>query len=143
MISAELLRCALEYYGYEVRCAKDGLEGLEHIRSGEYSIVISDWDMPGLSGDELCRRVRERQGSGYTFFILLTSHGDMQHLVEGLKAGADDFLVKPFKPEELQVRLRTGERVLALESRDVLLFTLAKLTESRDNETGLHLERMR
>jgi putative two-component system response regulator len=99
--------------------------------------------MPGLRGDQLCRMVRERSWSGYIFFILLTSHDDMTHLVEGLRAGADDFLVKPFYPEELRVRLRTGERVLALESRDVLLFTLAKLTESRDNETGLHLERMR
>lgn len=143
VVSAEMLSSTLQHYGYEVQCANDGVEGLEYVRTGEFRIVISDWDMPSMSGDELCRKVRQRQGSGYIFFILLTSHSDMSHLVEGLKAGADDFLVKPFKPEELRVRLRTGERVLSLESRDVLLFTLAKLTESRDNETGLHLERMR
>lgn len=143
IVSSEMLKGTLEYYGYEVHCEFDGIEGFEQIRTGEYSIVISDWDMPGLRGDELCRMVRQRQWSGYIFFILLTSHGDMRHLVDGLRAGADDFLVKPFQPDELRVRLRTGERVLALESRDVLLFTLAKLTESRDNETGLHLERIR
>lgn len=143
VVSAEILRCTLEHHGYEVHCESDGLGGFERIRTGEYSMVISDWDMPGMRGDELCRQIRQRQWSGYIFFILLTSHGDMRHLVEGLRAGADDFLVKPFSPEELIVRLRTGERVLSLESRDVLLFTLAKLTESRDNETGLHLERIR
>lgn len=143
VVSSEVLKGNLQHYGYEVHCEYDGVEGFEKIRTGDFSIVISDWDMPGMRGDELCRMVRQRQWSGYIFFILLTSHGDIDHLVEGLRAGADDFLVKPFKPEELRVRLRTGERVLALESRDVLLFTLAKLTESRDNETGLHLERIR
>ncbi|QDU57941.1 HD domain-containing phosphohydrolase [Aeoliella mucimassa] len=143
VVSAEIAKCTLQHFGYEVRCEYDGIEGFEQIRTGEYSIVISDWDMPGMPGDELCRLVRQRNWSSYIFFILLTSHSDMGHLVQGLKAGADDFLVKPFEPEELIVRLRTGERVLSLQSRDVLLFTLAKLTESRDNETGLHLERMR
>ena len=143
VVSAEIAKCTLEHFGYEVVCVYDGIEGFEQIRTGKYNIVISDWDMPGIQGDELCRMVRQRNWSSYIFFILLTSHSDMGHLVEGLKAGADDFLVKPFEPEELIVRLRTGERVLSLQSRDVLLFTLAKLTESRDNETGLHLERMR
>ncbi len=143
IVSAELLKNTLLASGYEVTCASDGIEGYEYVRTGEFSIVISDWEMPGMQGDELCRKVRERNGSGYIFFILLTTHGDLTHLVGGLKAGADDFLIKPFQPEELRLRLRTGERVLSLESRDVLLFTLAKLTESRDNETGLHVERMR
>ncbi len=143
IVSLEMLKGALCHYGYEVTCASDGIEGFERIRTGEFSLVISDWDMPGMTGDELCRQIRKRQWSGYIYFVLLTSHRDMNHLVGGLRAGADDFLVKPFEPEELRVRLRTGERVLALETRDTLLFTLAKLTESRDIETGLHLERMR
>ena len=60
-----------------------------------------------------------------------------------MDAGADDFLRKPFNPDELRVRLRSAERIAALESRDILIFSLAKLAESRDNETGAHLERMR
>lgn len=142
-VSTELLENSLTHFGYEVDTARDGEEGLQRIRSGRYSMVVSDWDMPGMQGDELCRRVREGHRSGYIYFVLLTSHGDMGHIVAGLQAGADDFLIKPFSPDELRVRLRTGERLLSLQSRDMMLFTLAKLTESRDNETGLHLERMR
>lgn len=142
-ISAELLSNTLRHFGYEVDCARDGNEGYDLVRTGKYSMVVSDWDMPGMHGDELCRKIREGHRSGYVYFVMLTSHTDMGHVVAGLQAGADDFLVKPFSPDELRVRLRTGERLLSLQSRDVMLFTLAKLTETRDNETGLHLERMR
>jgi len=142
-ISAELLTNSLIHFGYDVDVARDGCEGFDLVRTGRYTMVISDWDMPGIQGDELCRKIRDRQCSSYVYFVLLTSHGDMDHVVAGLQAGADDFLVKPFSPEEIQVRLRTGERLLSLQSRDFMLFALAKLTEARDNETGLHLERMR
>lgn len=142
-VSAEFLVNTLHYFGYETTVADNGREAFDLIRTGKFSIVVSDWEMPEMSGAELCRQVRRRQWSSYIFFILVTSYGGIGHVVEGLRAGADDFLTKPFHPEELRVRLRTGERVLALQSRDVMLFTLAKLTESRDNETGLHLERMR
>ena len=67
----------------------------------------------------------------------------MQKVVQGLDAGADDFLTKPCQPEELRLRLRTGERIVALESRDMMIFTLAKLAETRDRATGMHLDRMR
>ncbi|MCR4415008.1 MAG: HD domain-containing protein, partial [Thermoguttaceae bacterium] len=75
--------------------------------------------------------------------ILATSYADVAHVVEGIEAGADDFLAKPIRPEELRVRLRAGERLLALEGRDVMIFALAKLAESRDPDIGAHLERMR
>jgi putative two-component system response regulator len=75
--------------------------------------------------------------------ILLTSHEGTESVVEGLDAGADDFITKPFQPEELHVRLRAGERVISLESRDVTIFALAKLAESRDPATGAHLDRIR
>jgi putative two-component system response regulator len=105
--------------------------------------VISDWQMPGMNGLELCRQVRQRSAYGYVYFILLTSNSGVENLVAGFRAGADDFLTKPFQPQELWMRIRTGERVLALEGRDLVIFAMAKLTESRDNETGAHLERMR
>lgn len=141
-VSAEFLSNTLLHFGYEVTVASNGREAFHLIRTGKYSIVVSDWEMPEMSGPELCRQIRCRQWSSYIFFILITSYGS-EHVVEGLKAGADDFLTKPFKPSELRVRLRTGERVLSLQSRDVMLFTLAKLAESRDSDTGLHLERIR
>src|SRR5690606_32004837 len=77
------------------------------------------------------------------YFILLTSLDRRDNLVAGLRAGADDFITKPFDPEELQVRLRAASRIVSLESRNVIIFALAKLAESRDPETGAHLERIR
>jgi len=141
--SLDLIEHALAACGYEVTRARDGVEALELVRTGQYRIVISDWEMPGLSGIELCREVRRRIASAYVYFILLTSRKGTQHVIDGLKAGADEFLTKPFNPHELYVRLRVAERILNLESRDVTIFSLAKLAEARDPETGAHLERIR
>lgn len=96
-----------------------------------------------MSGLELCRKVRERRFLGYIYFILVTAHRGERDAIEGLNSGADDFVTKPYDPAELCVRIRTGERLLALDSRDVTIFALAKLADSRDPETGAHLERMR
>lgn len=142
-VSAEILDNLLRCFGYDVKVAVNGREALDHVRTGLYGMVVSDWEMPEMNGAELCRQIRKREWSRYTYFILVTSYDGLGHIVEGLRAGADDFLTKPIRAEELRVRLRNGERVLSLESRDVMLFTLAKLTESRDIETGMHLERMR
>jgi putative two-component system response regulator len=98
--------------------------------------------MPGMTGLELCRKVRELAAT-YVYFILVTSHNTTSDIVTGLSSGADDFIAKPFNPAELLVRVRAGERVLSLESRDMAIFAMAKLTESRDQETGQHLERVR
>ena len=142
-ITAELLASTLERFGYEVTVAADGREAYRLIRTGRYRLVVSDWEMPGMSGVELCRQIRRRQSSSYIYVILLTCHGGLDHVVEGLDAGADDFLIKPIESRELRVRLRAGERLLSVESRDLTIFALAKLAESRDTETGAHLERMR
>lgn len=138
-----LLEHAIAHFGYEVAGASNGLEALELIRSGRFRLVVSDWEMPGMSGVELCREIRRRSASGYTYFILLTSRTGTRDLVDGLRAGADEFLSKPFNPLELEVRLRVAKRILSLESRDVVIFSLAKLAEARDPETGAHLERIR
>lgn len=137
------LQAFLSSYGYEVATATNGQEAFEMIQAGDYRLVISDWEMPELNGIDLCRMVRKRQLASYVYFILLTGRQAEEDLVQGLEAGADDFLRKPFNPEELRVRLRSAERIAALESRDIFIFSLAKLAESRDNDTGAHLERMR
>lgn len=142
-IAAEILRESLRQFGYDVTLTPNGREALDKIRSGMYRIVVSDWEMPEMTGVELCRRIRERPFSGYVYVILLTARRGTQNIVEGLNAGADDFITKPFQPQELCLRIRAGERILALESRDVTIFSLAKLAESRDSDTGQHLERMR
>jgi putative two-component system response regulator len=138
-----MLENALVYFDYEVSTARDGLEAQEMVRTGNFRVIISDWVMPGMSGIELCRYIRERTSSEYTYFILLTSRGGRHNVIDGLRAGADEFLTKPFDPAELEMRLHVAERILSLESRDVVIFSLAKLAEARDTDTGAHLERMR
>lgn len=142
-ISLEALRVALRAAGHDVQSAENGREALDIIRGGEHRLVISDWMMPEMDGIELCRRVRSEGLQSYVYFILLTARNGIESVVEGLTAGADDFLTKPFVPDELRVRVRAAERILALETRDVAIFALAKLAESRDPETGAHLERVR
>jgi putative two-component system response regulator len=142
-VSTDILSNALVRFGHQVTTARDGLEALELVRSGAYRMVILDWEMPGMSGIELCRHIRDRYASGYVYIILLTARSGTQNTVEGLNAGADDFITKPFEPQELEVRIHAGTRILSLESREVIIFSLAKLAESRDQDTGAHLERIR
>src|SRR5258708_2923682 len=142
-IAVQMLSKALCAAGHEVATAGDGAEALDTLRHFSCRLMISDWNMPKLDGVDLCRRIRAQSSFGYVYFILLTSHDSPQKVVEGMSAGADDFISKPFHPAELLVRIRAGERVLALETRDVAIFALAKLAESRDPETGAHLERVR
>lgn len=142
-ITAAILEHALVRFGYDVAVARDGREAFDLVRTGQYRMVVSDWCMPEMTGVELCRQIRKRQTGGYIYIILLTSNSRTEDIVEGLNAGADDYITKPFQPRELQVRLRAGERILSLESRDLTIFALAKLAESRDPDTGAHLERIR
>lgn len=139
----ELLEQVIQELGYDVEKAKNGREAFDLICHGDFRVVLSDWQMPEMSGVELCQRIRRRPLSSYVYFILLTSLDRAQNVVKGLQAGADDFISKPFDPHELRVRLRAAERIVSLESRDLFIFSLAKLAESRDNDTGTHLERIR
>lgn len=141
-VSLALLCNALRAAGYEVETARNGREALEQLRTGQFRLVVSDWEMPEMNGVDLCRHVRARPYAGYIYFILVTARNHRDYVVEGLEAGADDFITKPFEPTELCVRLRAGERILALDSRDLTIFALAKLADSRDPETGAHLERI-
>ncbi len=138
-----LVQSTLTSAGYEVQTAGDGAEALERLVGGEARMVVSDWEMPGLSGPDLCRKVRAADLPTYIYFILVTGHDQPEERVAGLAAGADDFIAKPFNPAELIERVRAGERILAMETRDVAIFAMAKLAESRDPETGAHLERVR
>jgi putative two-component system response regulator len=142
-ISLELLEYALTKEGYEVTTASNGQEALAKVRNEGIRLIISDWDMPELSGVEFCREIRNEDLGGYVYFILLTARNHSSEIVEGLSAGADDFIAKPFNTAELIVRIRSGERILSLETREMAIFALAKLAESRDPETGHHLERVR
>ncbi|WP_153556617.1 HD domain-containing phosphohydrolase [Roseimaritima sediminicola] len=142
-IAAETLAYAMSQFGYCSEVAGDGIEALKHVRTGQFGIVISDVEMPRMNGIELCKEIRARNACGYTYVILLTGRSDTDSIVEGLDAGADDYISKPFHPAELQMRIRAGERLLMQQSRELMIFAMAKLADSRDNETGSHLERIR
>lgn len=140
--SLELLEDVLHQLGHEVVRASHGSQALELLRRGSIHLVITDWEMPSMNGLELCRAIREEHFDGYVFVIMLTSRDGGRQKIEGLHAGADAFLTKPLNPDELLVSLKTAERVLGLETRDLAMFALAKLSESRDPETGAHIERV-
>jgi putative two-component system response regulator len=143
-LALDMLGHALASHGHEVVRAGDGREALEILRRENIRLVISDWEMPEMTGPQLCKAIRASSSSaGYVYVILLTSRDASEDIVTGLSAGADEFITKPFKSAELAVRIRTAERILSLDARDLTIFALAKLAESRDPETGAHLERVR
>ncbi len=142
-IALLVLGNALTDAGYQVQTASDGKAALELVRTGGFRLIVSDWEMPRMTGVELCRAVRNLGLPGYAYIILLTARSQSSQRVEGLTAGADDFVAKPYDLPELLARINAGQRVLSLETRDVAIFALAKLAESRDPETGAHLDRVR
>src|SRR5262249_9188052 len=105
----------LQKWGYEVTAARDGAEAWRLFEGGVFPMVITDWMMPEIDGAGLLRRIRAAQRPGYVYAILLTAKTQKEDLVEGMEAGADDFLTKPFDRDELRVRLRAGERIIRLE----------------------------
>lgn len=143
LVSRKKMDLLVRSLGHETIVASEGVEGWEAWKKERARMVITDWMMPRMDGLELCRRIREAEGSQYIYIIMVTSREDVTDLVRGMDAGADDFITKPFVKEEVAVRIRAGERISGFETRDIVIFSLARLVESRDSETGHHLERIR
>ena len=117
---AKFVQLELGYEGYEVTVANDGLSGLMAARDSEPDLVLLDWMMPGLTGVEVCRRLR---ATGATMpVILLTAKDGIEDRVAGLDAGADDYVVKPFSIEELLARVRAHLRRNSSEGPEAFLF---------------------
>ena len=140
-------RKTLEIYakklGHEVITANDGQEAWNIWNSERPRLVVTDWVMPNMTGLELCSAIREHEDEDYTYIVMVTAQDEIEQIVLGMKAGADDYLTKPVNKEEFYFGLKAGERVLNLQDKDIVIFSLAKLAESRDLETGAHLERIR
>lgn len=115
-ISLRMLENTLRRAGYEVIAVKDGRAAAKELCDPEGPrIALLDWMMPELDGPAVCRQVREQRGQRHIHLVLLTSKNSKQDVVQGLESGADDYLTKPFDPEELKARLHTGQRILQLE----------------------------
>jgi diguanylate cyclase (GGDEF)-like protein len=115
--SAFYLRHTLEKMGHEITVAPDGEQAWRVLQSENPPLLISDWMMPLLDGPALCRRIRSNSADRYTYIILLTSRDRKEDRLEGLRAGADDFLTKPPDSDELAVRLEIAERILKVHAQ--------------------------
>lgn len=105
---ANTVKNELDFEGYEVSLAHDGLTGLTTARETEFDLILLDWMLPGLTGVEICRRLR--QTANYVPIIFLTAQNEICDRVNGLDAGANDYLTKPFSIEELLARVRSTLR---------------------------------
>jgi DNA-binding response OmpR family regulator len=119
-VTRKVLAVTLERLGWDVIIAKDGNDAWEVFESlrgtGAPELAVLDWMMPGIEGIEICRRLRATPGFELVYVILLTSRGDKEDLSDGLAAGANDYIAKPFDPVELEARVRVGERMVNLQS---------------------------
>lgn len=125
---AQFIKLELEYEGYEVTVAKDGLGGLGSAREITPDLILLDWMLPGISGIEICRRLR--QTGDKVPIILLTAKDEVSDRVAGLDAGADDYMIKPFSIEELLARIRANLRRNQEEDSNSLQFADLRLDRS-------------
>ena len=116
LVTRRILEAYLVKWGYEAVMVADGQEAWRLLQQDDApSLAILDWMMPGLDGTTICREVRKLNRQPYIYLILLTARGYKEHLIEGLEAGADEYLTKPFDPYELKARLRAGARIVELQ----------------------------
>jgi len=114
----KIIETVLNGWGYEVVLAKDGIGAWNIIRENNRpQLAILDWVMPNMNGLELCQTVRNSALNSYVYIILLTGMDKKDDLIAGLKAGADDYIVKPFDEQELKYRIQIGQRIIELENK--------------------------
>lgn len=117
-VSRRLLEATLNRAGYEVVAAADGTTAASILAAEDGPrLALLDWMMPGMDGPSVCREVRAHRENPYVYMLVLTSKETKDDVIAGLASGADDYLTKPFHPEELKARLRTGQRILELEDK--------------------------
>ena len=133
----------LRQMGHQVLVAEDGQQALMLWKTHHPDFVLTDWNMPKMDGLDLIRHIRRDDLDEYTYIILITTREDQEDLAHGFESGADDFMTKPINRRELLLRMQAGERLLQLQSRDLLIFAMASLTETRDQGTGAHIDRIR
>jgi len=117
-----MLSAALRRWNFEVEAVADGDAAWRTLAASDApTLAVLDWMMPGLDGPEICRRVRADQSRPPTYIILLTARAARTDIVAGLDAGADDYLIKPFDPDEMRARVHVGRRMLDAMTRVIQL----------------------
>lgn len=138
-VSRHLLESIVKKWGYQVIATADGNQAWEVLRQSDAPrMAILDWMMPGLTGPEVCRLVREKGIEPYTYILLLTSRTQKEDVIEGMTAGADDYVVKPFDQQELNVRLRAGRRIIDLQDELLKAQAALQYQATHDALTGLN-----
>lgn len=138
LVTRMMLSATLKDWGLEVVEAVDGVEALKVLNSpSPPQLALVDWNMPIKNGLEVCRELRSNAPEPYIYVIILTSMNKSEDVVEGLDSGADDYVIKPYNPGELRVRLKAGDRIVRLQSE--LIDAREKLRDqaNRDPMTGL------
>lgn len=137
-ISRRIIESMVRKWGYDVTVAGDGNKAWEIMQSnGAPGLALLDWMMPGMDGVDVCRRVRELKTPLRPYIILLTGKEGKGDLVAGISAGADDYVTKPFVQEELQVRIRAGERILEMQMEMLAAKEALRFQATHDALTGL------
>src|SRR4051794_17238522 len=133
-----MLRSMLNKWGYSPIMARDGNEAWRILESENAPrLAVLDWMMPGIDGVEICRRLRSLNPEPYIYILLLTARTESQDLIEGMDAGADDYLTKPFNAHELRVRLHAGRRILDLQEELLKAREALRKQATHDGLTGL------
>lgn len=125
-ITRETLNKYLIDWGYDVKAVEDGILALEAFFEQEYDIVVLDWNMPGINGLEVCKKIRGSHK--YPYIILLTGMSRQEDVVTGLVAGADDYMTKPFHPKEMECRMGIGRRIMEMKNEIIKLASYDHLT---------------
>jgi len=165
-ITLQRIQHFLEEWGHRVFTAKNGLDALEQFLSSEVDLIITDWLMPEMDGLEFVRNIKGQSNDNpYTYIILLTSKAEKEDVIKALDCGVDDYIIKPFDPDELRARVNVGERTVKLErtlkdysqglekivrkqtslirqTQEETIIRLLTALESRDQETGGHVRRI-
>jgi len=137
-VSLRLVETMLRKWDYVPVPARDGVEALEALSAEDApQLAILDWMMPRKDGVSVCREVRSQAGRPYVYILLLTAKTQKRDLLEGLGAGADDYLTKPFSADELKARLFAGERILGFQQQLVEAREALRVQAIRDALTGL------
>ena len=133
-----MLKTMLTKWGYQAVTARSGTEAWNVLESENAPrLAVLDWMMPGMDGLEICRRIRSAHREPYIYILLLTARTESQDLIEGMEAGADDYLTKPFNSHELRVRLRAGQRILELQEELLKAREALREQATHDGLTGL------
>ena len=138
VITRRLLEAQLKKWGHEVVPCSDGQQAWDQLNKDESpKLVILDWMMPVMDGLTVSKKIRELETRPYTYIILLTAKSRKEDIVEGLEAGADDYITKPFDPQELRVRIRAAIRIVQLQEDLLEALKTSEFRATHDSLTGL------